>query len=138
MSRIVHKTQPEEIGAAFDKVVKNGNKLIHYNMFLMRWRDFDAYCNWLFHLLSDIEKETDISHYSNTQKRIYGYMAERLFNVWLNAYHRKDILEMPIIWFVDNPKGHKNVLLWKLRDKVWDVINRINVFSHSLSNIKDY
>jgi len=92
---------------AYFKVMHQNNKLIHYNMFLMTWQDFDSYCSWLFPLLHELESKIDISHYTPVQRRIFGYMAERLFNVWLEAnkirlYHR------PIIWFSDYEASLKN------------------------------
>lgn len=68
---------------AFEDVMFRNNKLIHYNMFIMKWDDFNNYCNWLFPILKEAEKRIDISHYNVIQKRIWGYMAERLMNVWL-------------------------------------------------------
>ena len=137
MSRIIHETEPKHIADAFDCVIENGNKLICYNMFVMRWCDFDAYCNWLFPLLERIELEIDISHYNNVQKRIFGYMAERLFNVWLFA-NKKPTIQRPVIWFVDSPHGKKNSLLYKMRDLIWDGVNCMNIFSHSLTNKKEF
>lgn len=57
-------------------------------MFIMKWDDFNNYCNWLFPILKEAEKRIDISHYNVIQKRIWGYMAERLMNVWLYAEKR--------------------------------------------------
>lgn len=83
---------------AFVETMHFNNKLMHYNMFVMNWTDFDRYCNWLFPLLYKVEEKIDISNYSSTQKRIYGYMAERLLNVWVKAEGYK-IKKYPIIWF---------------------------------------
>lgn len=70
---------------AFNKVMFQNSKLRHYNMFVMKWDLFDEYCNWLFGVLKDVEDRIDISHYDSVQKRIFGYMAERLFNVFIEA-----------------------------------------------------
>lgn len=53
------------------------------NMIITHKSTFDKYCEWLFPLLYEIEEETDISSYDEFQKRLYGYLAERLFRVWL-------------------------------------------------------
>ena len=67
---------------AFDRVM--GQRSLHlYNMFIMRPELFTAYCEWLFPLLFELEKRVDISSYDDYQKRIFGFLAERLFNVWL-------------------------------------------------------
>ena len=66
----------------FDKVL--GVKRIHlFNLFVMNNKNFNEYCNWLFTILFALEKRIDISDYDNYQARIYGFLAERLFNVWL-------------------------------------------------------
>lgn len=85
---------------AFKKVMKN-NKFSPYNMFIMSWTDFDKYCTWLFTLLKEVEEKIDVSHYNNVQKRIYGYMSERLMNVYIEANNLKT-QEYPIILFTDN------------------------------------
>ena len=72
-------------------------------MFLMRWDMFDEYCKWLFPLLQEVEKVTEISHYNPVQSRIYGYMAERLFNVWAYA-HADKLMTLPIIQVTDSPR----------------------------------
>lgn len=86
-------------------------------MFIMKWQDFDQYCSWLFPLLKSIEEKTDISHYDSVQKRIYGYIAERLFNVWLEA-QKKDLVEQPVIWFTEAKDNllHYNIISYKLKE----------------------
>lgn len=95
-------SQSEDIKWAWFEYMHRNCQLRHYNMFLMTWHDFDAYCSWLFPLLAEMEKRIDISHYSPVQGRIWGYMAERLMNVWLLAKQFK-LHEQPIIWFNDYP-----------------------------------
>lgn len=56
------------------------------NMFVLRREIFDAYCKWLFPLLSDVEKAIPFARYSAQEKRVMGYLAERLFNVWISHY----------------------------------------------------
>ena len=63
------------------------NKIIHYNMFIMPYTTFCEYCSWIFDVLSVCEKKIPYKTYDTYQKRVMGYMAERLFNVWL--YHNK-------------------------------------------------
>lgn len=97
----VFNTESQEYKDAFSKIMYNNNKLMHYNMFIMKWDEFDKYCSWLFNILNKVEKVTDISNYTPVQKRIYGYMAERLFNVYLEA-NKLDVIREPVIWFNDD------------------------------------
>lgn len=85
---------------AFDEVMSS-YRLIHYNMFLMHWNQYEKYCQWLFDILFVAEKRINISNYDVTQKRIYGYFAERLFNVYLSA-NKLNVKQYPILWFFDD------------------------------------
>ncbi len=92
--------EDDEMRRAFYEVMYRGNKFSPFNMFLMSWNDFDAYCSWLFPLLSDVESKIDISHYSVAQKRVFGYMAERLLCVYMYA-KKKDIIYKPVMLLSD-------------------------------------
>lgn len=84
---------------AFDKVM-SGNKLSPYNMFIMSWKDFDEYCSWLFSILFKLEARIDTAEYTQYQKRIFGFMSERLLSVFLYAKNKK-CQYYPVIRFVD-------------------------------------
>ena len=102
----VFKDLYPDFANAFVHVMFKSNALIHYNMFIMTWHDYNEYCKWLFEVLGEVEKRTDITHYNPVQARIYGYMAERLFNIWLYAKQFK-LIQKPVLWFNDDPS--KNV-----------------------------
>lgn len=55
------------------------------NMMITRKHVFDAYCQWLFSfILPSIEEfRAELEHVSTRQKRILGFVAERMFGVWL-------------------------------------------------------
>ena len=52
---------------------------------------FDEYCSWLFDILFEVEKRTDISNYTTAEARIYGYISERLVDVWVSHNNIKCI-----------------------------------------------
>ena len=68
------------------------------NMFIMRKEYFNEYCSWLFALLFEVEKNIDISNYSKNDARIFGFLGERLLDVWLNANNLK-YFENNIVYF---------------------------------------
>lgn len=92
--------------AAFDKVMHLSHKPLCYNMFIMDWNSFDKYCSWLFNILEEVERRIDISRYSPVQQRIFGYMAERLFNVFVVA-EQKTIIHKPLLFIMDEKQGSK-------------------------------
>lgn len=53
------------------------------NMFIGRKALMDEYCEWLFDILFELEKRIDISDSDTYQKRVFGFLAERLFRVWM-------------------------------------------------------
>ncbi len=54
-----------------------------FNMFLMRRNLFYAYSEWLFQILFAVEKRLDITEYPPKDQRVFGYLAERLLDVWV-------------------------------------------------------
>ena len=54
-----------------------------FNMFVMRQDLFRDYCRWLFDILFKLESQLDISRYSAYDARVFGFVAERLLDVWL-------------------------------------------------------
>ena len=56
-----------------------------FNMFIMRRDLLDAYCQWLFGILFALESRLDIRGYSANDARVFGFVGERLLDVWLDA-----------------------------------------------------
>lgn len=94
LRQVLQDLYPADI-IAFDRVMKK-HGLHCYNMFVMRKADFDEYCQWLFSILFESEKRIDISGYDLYQKRVFGFLAERLLDVWLFNRGLK-IKEVPVV-----------------------------------------
>lgn len=92
--RIVAELYPE-YSEAFRKVMGR-TKLYILNMFVMKKILFDKYCSWLFSILFELEKRIDITNYNQYEARVFGFISERLFNVWLEKQQLK-VKEMPVI-----------------------------------------
>lgn len=75
--------------------IMDQNSIYFYNMFVMRQELFQQYCQWLFSILFELEKRSDISKYDSYQARVFGFLSERLFNVWIVHQHLK-ICEVPV------------------------------------------
>lgn len=110
LTEIIKETTSQKYINAFRNVMYHGYRLRPCNMFIMNWKQFDHYCNWLFPILKEAEKRIDISHYNDNQKRIWGYMAERLFNVYLYA-EQLSVISKPVILIDDNWVDKKRPVL---------------------------
>ena len=76
--------------------VLNGQKAYYCNMVIMKKDKYDAYCKWLFDILFELEKQTDLSEYTKEEARIYGYLSEILLNVWMLKNDMK-LKHLPVI-----------------------------------------
>lgn len=90
---IIKKKYPDYL-KAFD-TVSNNNYLYSCNMVITKKEIFDKYCKWLFDILFEVEKVVDLSNYDDYNKRLYGFLSERLFNVWMLKNKTFSIKEVP-------------------------------------------
>lgn len=87
-----------------------------FNMFVMKKSAFDKYCTWLFDILFELEQRIDISNYNEYNSRVFGFIGERLLDVWIEAnkikYTEQKVLFMEHMnWFI---KG-KNFIARKIK-----------------------
>lgn len=68
---------------SFVSFMEFNNKISFYCMFVMKYEDFEKYCEWLFAVLTEIEPEIPLQHYDPYQKRVLAFIAERLLNVYI-------------------------------------------------------
>lgn len=84
--------------AQFGKTYFETAKEMHsFNMFIGSKAFLNEYCTWLFPILTALEQTVKLSDYPY-QRRIFGFMAERL----LNLYIKKNNLataEYPVVFF---------------------------------------
>lgn len=92
---------------AFEKTMDYSNKSVGYNMFITHWKYFNAYSEWLFDILFEVERRVPPTE-DPIQSRIYGYMSERLINVFCN-YHHLRIKSIPLIMLLDEYDNHQNI-----------------------------
>ncbi|MBR2823437.1 MAG: DUF4422 domain-containing protein [Clostridia bacterium] len=55
------------------------------NLFIMRRALAEEYCEWLFSILFEVERRLDLSAYSARDRRVFGYLGERLLDVWVET-----------------------------------------------------
>lgn len=102
----VKKYSPEYYDE-FVNTMEFSNKLIPYNMFILKKEIVFDYCKWIFFLLETIENKKKLDSYSSYQKRIYGFYSERLLNVFINK-HKLKVKEIPIYQYINNEKKDWN------------------------------
>ncbi len=95
------------------EVVMNRRRLHILNMFVMKKSLFDEYCKWLFTILFEVEKRVDISSYSVYEARIFGFLSERLFNVWLEK-QQLNCKEVPVV-FLEKQNWAKKITKFLIR-----------------------
>lgn len=79
--KIISSKYPEYENA-FDKVFQD-KKFYTFNMFITSKYYYDQYCEWLFDILLQIENQINLEGRDNYNQRMYGFLSERLFNVWI-------------------------------------------------------
>ena len=59
------------------------------NLFIMKKAIFYEYCAWLFPILFELERRIDISNYDVIEKRVFGFLGERLLGAFYIHYLKK-------------------------------------------------
>ncbi len=93
---IIKEKHPEYL-EAFHKVLK-GKRLYANNMFVLKDNHFQEFMKWWFDILFTFEQRTDLSKYTGYQQRIFGFLGERLLNVWF-IHNQLKCIELPVIYF---------------------------------------
>ena len=106
LRQIIKERTPQYI-PAFENTMDHSNIAVGYNMFITNWKHFDAYSEWLFDILFEVERRVPPSD-DPIQSRIYGYMSERLINVFCRKWELR-IKHIPLIMPLDNYVENLNI-----------------------------
>lgn len=85
-----------------------GKKFLGFNVFVMKKELFNELCSIEFSVLAKLEKEIDLSNYSQQQTRVYGFMGEIIFSSYiymLEKTKRAKIGHVPLIYFESAEKA---------------------------------
>lgn len=82
---------------AFHEVIQ-GKRLHANNMFILKDEHFQELMTWWFDVLFEFERRVDLTKYTGYQQRIFGFIAERLLNVWFK-HQQLNCVELPVIYF---------------------------------------
>lgn len=61
----------------------------YFNMFIARKQTVDKYLDWLFSILFKLEEEINLDDYRGYDKRVFGFIAEMLIDVYIEANNLK-------------------------------------------------
>lgn len=105
---IISEKYPDYVDT-YDQVMQ-GNQTYFLNMMICKKELFDSYCSWLFDILFELEKSVDLEGYTPYQKRIYGFISERLLTIWVLKNNLK-IKEMGVVNTEEKYPFPKNILV---------------------------
>jgi len=73
------------------------------NLFVSHWEIFDELCAFLFDVLQDFEKAYPTLRASQYQNREIGFLAERLFHIWIRFKQHEglQLIHYPIAYISD-------------------------------------
>lgn len=88
------------------RYVMDGHRIYPCNMFVTTKKILNRYCTWLFPILFELLERVEVKEgWDNYSKRVLGFLAERLWTVWLLQQDYK-IKELPILFVgQDGPYG---------------------------------
>lgn len=61
----------------------SSNMIYFGNVYVMKWNVFNNYMTWLFDILFEFDTQKDVKGYNKQALRVNGYLAERLFGIYL-------------------------------------------------------
>lgn len=112
---IIRNVYPHMFQAA-ETALFNQPLAYYKNMMIARRNFADAYCRWLFDILHRLDCliYPQLKSRTSYQKRVYGFLAERLFNVFLEDYRRRNTLrvkEVPLLVYA--PPAQSENIVWQ-------------------------
>ena len=69
--------------------VINGHESYLLNMFITKKDNWNKYYEWLFKIFDRLEDKVDMTGYTVQQQRLYGFLSERLFSVYVKKNNYK-------------------------------------------------
>lgn len=68
---------------SFDYMMQE-KRSYYANLLVAKHVIFNSYCDWLFAILKEAEKDIDVSGYDSYHRRVYGFLSEFLLMVWIH------------------------------------------------------
>lgn len=81
--------------------VMDSHRIPMFNMMATDKEHFDSYCEWLFNLLFMASKDINLTGRTDFQQRAYGFLAERMMEVWIR-YNNLKVYRAPVFYLQDS------------------------------------
>ncbi|MDE6138381.1 MAG: DUF4422 domain-containing protein, partial [Candidatus Gastranaerophilales bacterium] len=109
-------------------VLKNTKELYLYNIFISSKEFLDEYASWLFEILGTLESEiqSEVLSRDTFQQRVYGFLSERLFTVYVEYCKKQGIkyIEVPTVYCETKLKRY-NVFMF--RTKLYKILTKLGI-----------
>lgn len=105
---------PQYLESALDYL--DGTVHIGYNCYVLRKDFFLELCRFQFNVLADLECKIDAKSYKGNLKRVFGYMGEIMFGIYIHELERRktvSIKKLKLVYFEETRKPY-NIL-----HKIW-------------------
>ncbi len=102
MIKIVDEKYPEYSADMHEYL--SGAYFRGFNCFVMKRELFNELCEFEFDVLAEMEKRCDLSRYNQILTRIYGFMAEHLYSIYIYHLQKKGgyrIAQRQMLLFAD-------------------------------------
>ncbi len=122
------KNKYSQMSEIAENTMKKTNIMYLYNMFVTKREIFDEYSEWLFDILCTLESEiqSDVETRADYQKRVYGFIAERLFTIYVEYMKSKGLrsIELPVVYCETNKKRFET---FQFRTKIYSVLVKLGI-----------
>ena len=116
ISREIIKEEHPQYLETFDEVLSQSS-FSNYNMFIAPKEIIEPYCTWVFSILEELEKRVDMAEYP----RVFGFVSEAIFNVWIEHHHLKT-KEVPIFYLGNKLKFRMSLSNNKVLRKGYQIL----------------
>ncbi|WP_457944659.1 DUF4422 domain-containing protein [Caproiciproducens sp. LBM24188] len=98
--QVIHDLHPEYMDSALKYL--SGSAHRGYNCYILRRDLFFTMCQFQFDVLDELERRIDISTYQGNLKRVFGYMGEIMYGIYIYDLQQKGIYkvqELQLVYF---------------------------------------
>ena len=114
--KVIKKQYPEQYEKAC-QILHTATQGYYGNMLVAKKAVFDAYAEWLFGILFEVEKriQKDVHKRDVYQQRACGFLAERLMTVYVALHPELRVKEVPMVFVETDKQAWKKYIFcyWK-------------------------